>query len=155
MSRKEVPRAGLLSAALAGKITNAQDGVALHVSVRQFQRLKRRYVADGAAGLIHGLRGRPSQRRMVPALRARGAALLQEPYAGLNDCHATEKLREVEGPRLRRPRRHSAHAKVSVDAEVEDLDHVRLTAGHRDESVLARRQRLFGPQSVGATRPGF
>ena len=49
----------------------------------------------------------------------------------------------------------SAHAEVSVDAEVEDLNHVRLTAGHRDESVLARRQRLFGPQSIGPTRLGL
>jgi len=102
MSRKEVPRAGLLSAALAGKITNAQGAVALQVSVRQFQRLKRRYVADGAAGLVHRLRGRPSSRRLAPALRARAAALLQEPYAGLNDCHATEKLQEVEGLPLSR-----------------------------------------------------
>jgi hypothetical protein len=54
-------------------------------------------VAEGAAGLRHRLRGRPSPRRLAPALRARAAALLQEPYAGLNDCHATEKLQEVEG----------------------------------------------------------
>ena len=102
MSRKEVPRAGLLSAARAGKITNAQGAVALRVSVRQFQRLKRRYVAEGAAGLRHRLRGRPSPRRLAPALRARAAALLQGPYAGLNDWHATEKLQEVEGLRLSR-----------------------------------------------------
>ena len=38
MSRKEVPRAGLLKAALAGKISNAQGAQALHMSVRQFQR---------------------------------------------------------------------------------------------------------------------
>ena len=43
MSRKEVPRAGLLKAALVGKISNAQGALALHLSVRQFQRLKRRY----------------------------------------------------------------------------------------------------------------
>src|SRR3989304_4718995 len=38
MSRKEVPRAGLLKAALAGKISNAQGALAMHLSVRQFQR---------------------------------------------------------------------------------------------------------------------
>ena len=62
MSRKEVPRAGLLKAALVGKISNAQGALALHLSVRQFQRLKRRYAADGATGLLHRLRGRPSPR---------------------------------------------------------------------------------------------
>src|SRR6266436_4365638 len=102
MSRKEVPRAGLLKAALARKISNAQGALALHLSVRQFQRLKRRYAAEGAPGLRHRLRGRPSPRRLPPELRARAAALLQTPYDGLNDCHATEKLQEVAGLRLSR-----------------------------------------------------
>jgi hypothetical protein len=102
MSRKEVPRAGLLKAALAGKITNAEGALAMHLSVRQFQRVKRRYAAEGAAGLVHRLRGRLSPRRLAPALRARAIALLQTPYDGLNDCHATEKLQEVEGLSLSR-----------------------------------------------------
>jgi transposase len=97
MSRKEVPRAGLLKAALAGKISNTQGAQALHLSVRQFQRLKVRFTAEGARGLLHGLRGRPSPRRLTATLHGHAAALLQAPYAGLNDCHATEKLREVEG----------------------------------------------------------
>jgi transposase len=102
MSRKEVPRAGLLKAVLARKISNAQGALALHLSVRQFQRLKRRYAAEGAAGLRHRLRGRPSPRRLAPELRARAAALLQTPNGGLNDGHATEKLQEVEGLGLSR-----------------------------------------------------
>jgi len=102
MSRKEVPRAGLLKAALAGKISNAQGALALHLSVRQFQRLKTRFRVDGARGLLHRLRGRPSPRRLPAALRARAAALLQSAYVGLNDCHATEKLREVDGVSISR-----------------------------------------------------
>ena len=47
MSRKEVPRAGLLKAALAGKISNAQGALALHLSLRQFQRVKVRFVTEG------------------------------------------------------------------------------------------------------------
>jgi hypothetical protein len=34
MSRKEVPRAGLVKAALAGKITNREGAQALRLSVR-------------------------------------------------------------------------------------------------------------------------
>jgi transposase len=98
MSRKEVPRAGLLKAALAGKISNAQGAQALHMSVRQFQRCKVRFAAEGPRGLPHRLRGRPAPRRRLPAdVRARVATLLQSTYAGFNDCHATEKLQEVEG----------------------------------------------------------
>src|SRR3989442_62432 len=48
MSRKEVPRAGLLKAALAGRITNAQGARALRLSVRQFRRLKKRFREGGA-----------------------------------------------------------------------------------------------------------
>jgi hypothetical protein len=36
MSRKEVPRPGLLKAALAGKFTNDEGAGALHLSVRQY-----------------------------------------------------------------------------------------------------------------------
>ena len=68
MSRKEVPRAGLLKAALAGKITNAQGALALQLSVRQFQRVKARFAAEGAAGLRHRRRGagRPRSRCSRP-----------------------------------------------------------------------------------------
>jgi len=103
MSRKEVPRAGLLKAALAGKISNAQGAQALHMSVRQFQRCKVRFGAEGPRGLPHRLRGRPApRRRLPPDVRARVAALLQSTYAGFNDCHATEKLQEIEGLQLSR-----------------------------------------------------
>ncbi len=97
MRRKEVARAGLLRAALAGRITNAEGACALALSIRQFQRLKGRFTAEGERGLLHRLRGRPSPRRLAAAVRTRVAALLQARYARLNDCHATEKLREVDG----------------------------------------------------------
>ena len=97
MSRKEVPRAGLVKAALAGQITNAQGAVALGLSVRQFQRLKRRFQRAGPRGLLHAGRGRRSSRALPPQLRARVAKLLQTVYRDVNDCHVTEKLREVEG----------------------------------------------------------
>ena len=65
MSRTEVPRAGLLKAALAGRITNAQGARALRLSVRQFRRLKKRFRERGARGLLHALRGRPGNRQLV------------------------------------------------------------------------------------------
>ena len=97
MSRKEVPRAGVLKAALADRISNAQGAQALDLSIRQFQRLKGRYRTDGAAGLVHRLRGRPAARRLPADIRQAVSRLLETTYAGVNDCHATEKLREVEG----------------------------------------------------------
>lgn len=102
MSRKEVPRAGLLKAALAGQVTNAQGAGALHLSIRQFQRLKRRFAREGPRGVLHRSRGQPSPRRLPPDLQQQVATFLTTTYAGFNDCHATEKLREVEGLGLSR-----------------------------------------------------
>ena len=95
MSSKEVPRAGLLKAALAGRITNAQGARALRLSVRQFRRLKRRFREQGARSLLHALRGRPSNRRLAPPTREQIGVLMTTTYAGFNDVHLTEKLREV------------------------------------------------------------
>ena len=102
MSGKEVPRAGLLKMVLAGKATNAQGAVALRVSPRHVQRLKGRVQAEGAPGLLHRGRGRPSPRRLAATITAQIDTLLQTRYKDFNDCHATEKLREVEGLRVSR-----------------------------------------------------
>jgi transposase len=96
MSRKEVVRPGLFKALVAGELRNRQVAAALHMSIRQVQRLKGRFRALGVAGLVHRSRGRPSPRRLAPALRQRVADLMGRVYVGLNDCHLTEKLREVE-----------------------------------------------------------
>jgi transposase len=96
MSRKELPRAGLVAAALAGRITNGEGAAALHLSARQFQRLKERFREGGAPALRHRGRGRPSHRRLPAAITVKVQALLRDRYAGFNDTHVTEKLREVE-----------------------------------------------------------
>jgi hypothetical protein len=97
MSRKEVPRPGLIALALAGQITNQEGARGARLSVRQFQRLKARYRVAGAGGLLHRGRGRPSPRALPPALRTQVAERLQAVYRDVNDCHATEKLHEVDG----------------------------------------------------------
>ena len=97
MSRKELPRAGLLKAALAGRLSNVALARALHVSVRHAQRLKVRYRREGAPGVRHRSRGRPSGRQLAVEVRDRVLALLGTTYRGVNDCQAAEKLGEVEG----------------------------------------------------------
>jgi len=103
MSQKEAPRIGLLKALVARRVTGREVAAALAVTVRQVWRLKRRFEAQGAAGLLHRSRGRPSPRRLALRLRQRVATLLTTTYRDFNDCHATEKLQEVEGLALSRP----------------------------------------------------
>lgn len=94
MSRKEVPRAGLVKAALAGKISNQEGARALGLTVRQFKRLKARFRREGLRGLVHRRRGQPSPRRLPPALRAQVVTLMTTTYVGFNDVHLTEKLQQ-------------------------------------------------------------
>ena len=97
MSRNEMPRAGLVAAALAGRISNREGAAALHLTPRQFQRLKQRVRLGGALALRHQSRGQPSPRRLPAALALQIQTLLQDRYVGFNDTHLTEKLREVHG----------------------------------------------------------
>src|SRR6266478_1099260 len=97
MSQKEAPRVGLLKALVAGRVTGGEVAAALHLSERQVRRLRRRFEAAGAKGLLHRSRGRPSLRRLARRLRQRVATLLTPTYLVFNDWHATEKLQEVEG----------------------------------------------------------
>ena len=105
MSSKEVPRAGLLKAALAGRITNAQGARALRLSVRQFRRLKRRFREHGARGLLHALRGRPSNRRLAAPTReqiGREPGLDFVRSRSLGGAELTATLRGADGRSLGR-----------------------------------------------------
>src|SRR4030095_6280807 len=94
MSRKEVPRAGLVKAALAGKITNQEGARDWRLTVRQYSRLNPRVRGKAPRGLLHRRRGQPSPRRLPAALRAQVVTLMTTTYAGFNDVHLTEKLRQ-------------------------------------------------------------
>jgi hypothetical protein len=92
MSGKELPRAGLVAAALAGRISNGEGAVALRMTARQFQRLKARFREGGAPALRHQGRGRLSHRRLPASATVQVQALLSGVYKGFKDTHATEKL---------------------------------------------------------------
>jgi hypothetical protein len=57
-------------------LTGGEVAAALHLSDRQVRRLRRRFKTEGAEGLLHCSRGRPSPRRLARRLRQRIAALL-------------------------------------------------------------------------------
>ena len=78
MSVKERARLGILSQVEAGKLTLVQAAELLEVSYRQVRRLRRRYRELGDGGLVHGLRGRPSNRSCDRALREAAVALYRQ-----------------------------------------------------------------------------
>lgn len=102
LSRKELHRPGLLKALCAGRVTTRQVATALGLSLRQTRRLRRRFEAGGAAALAHRGRGQPSPRRLAEQTRETAIGLMTTLYAGFNDRHLTEKLREQHGLLLSR-----------------------------------------------------
>jgi transposase len=97
MSQKERQRYHLLKMVVEGNITLQDAGRLMAISYRHAKRLKRKLVSEGARGLVHGNRGRPSARALHPELSKRIIELSRKTYARFNDTHFTEKLNEMEG----------------------------------------------------------
>ena len=91
-----------LTKLLAGEWTVPQAAITLGISSRQVRRLKQAYLQEGAAGLVHGNRGRSPQHAVAEEIRAQVVELARGKYAGFNHQHLTEKLAEDEGLALSR-----------------------------------------------------
>ena len=73
MSQKERQRYHLLKMVIGGKITLKETDNLMGVSYRQAKRLKKKLISEGAKGLIHGNRGRPSPKALSHEFWPNGA----------------------------------------------------------------------------------
>ena len=115
----------VLTHVLAGELEVGEAAAYLRLSTRQVARLADRLRADGAAGLIHGNRGRRPPNRIDEAVRGAIVDQALTDFAGFNPTHLTEMLAETDPtmpsartvrrilteagvvpPRTRRPRAH-------------------------------------------------
>jgi Helix-turn-helix domain len=97
MSERDVQRIRVLSEVLGGRRTVSSAATLLNVTPRQARRLLGR-LRDGGSGAIgHRLRGRPSNRPIIPELRDHAVALVRERYSDFGPSLAAEKLAEVHG----------------------------------------------------------
>lgn len=103
MSQRALHRYHMLRLVLERRLTVTQAATSLGLSPRHIGRLKARLQTEGRRALLHGNRGRPSGRRLPPALRQQILRLAQSVYAGLNTTHLTEKLQADEGLPVSRP----------------------------------------------------
>jgi hypothetical protein len=94
MSRKELERKTLLEEVKQGRRTLLGIYEALQISYRQCRRIYRRYLKQADAGLVHGSRGKASNRRTDPKTRQQILQRYQERYAGFGPTFAAEKLAE-------------------------------------------------------------
>ena len=91
ISQKELTRYDVLRRVLDGTINLTDAANYMGVSYRQALRLKKS-AEGGAAGLVHGNRGRRPSNKINDDVRRRVIELSRDQYPGFNDTHFTEEL---------------------------------------------------------------
>lgn len=71
MSQKQRHRRHLLKMVTGGRVTLKEARNVMGISYRHAKRLKSKLLSEGARGLVHGNRGRPSARALDPQLSRR------------------------------------------------------------------------------------
>src|SRR5215469_9804022 len=94
MSQKERDVLKIMHGILKGDRTQTEAAHLLDISVRQVRRIQRKLEAEGDQGLIHGLRGQPSNHRPDPAHKSTILAAYRERYLDFGPQFASEKLAE-------------------------------------------------------------
>jgi hypothetical protein len=98
MSQAERDRLVTLRKANERLITQAEAAVELGISVRHVKRLLKALNKRGDKAVVHGLRGRPSARRLPEATKQEAIRILSEPvYAGFGPTLAAEYLSGKHG----------------------------------------------------------
>lgn len=97
LSRKEIHRCFVLQQVVDGRMSLKDAATTLNISYRNAKRLKKKFAAQGAAGLSHGNRGKPSLKKVANDVQKMVISLANGRYKDFNDVHFTEMLGEREG----------------------------------------------------------
>lgn len=94
MTTRELDRLKVIHQAIQHKLAWPQAAAQLALSTRQVGRLCARVRTEGHRGIVHRLRGRPSNHQLPSGLRTRALALVRRHYSDFGPTFAAEKLRE-------------------------------------------------------------
>ena len=100
MSLREVRRLKVVQSIMDKHVTQKAAASILGISERQVRRLVKVVREGGERGIIHGLRGRTSNRRYPEELRERVLVLYGERYPDFGPTLAVEKLLEREAIKI-------------------------------------------------------
>lgn len=97
MTGKELRRVQVIRQALDKQLTQVKAATVLGLTPRQVRRLMTRVRQEGDAGLVHRGRGKPSNRRIAEAVKAKILRLYTRRYGDFGPTLAAEKLAERQG----------------------------------------------------------
>jgi len=94
MSSKELNRYTIIQKVIQGTLKGAKAADKLKISYRQFKRLKASIVLNGPSGIIHGNRGKISNRALPQESKDIISKIIKDNYLDFGPTLACEKLRE-------------------------------------------------------------
>jgi len=100
LSIREVRRLKAVQLSIDGHVTQREAATMLGLSERQVRRLVRDVREHGDKGVMHALRGRPSNRRFSEKIKEKALSLYQGRYPDFGPTLATEKLLECDGRKI-------------------------------------------------------
>jgi len=103
MSNREIDRLKVINNVIIGKLTWDEAGSQLDLSGRQVGRLCQKVRKKGNAGIIHGLRGKPSNNQLEPGLLEKAMEHVKSKYYDFGPTFANEKLLKIHKLTLSAP----------------------------------------------------
>jgi hypothetical protein len=97
MKRSEIKRFAIIEKVIKKELKQIDAAEVLGVSDRQVRRLVVAVRARGEVGIIHGLRGKESYRKISNKIRDKVLGLCRRQYEGFGPLFAAEKLQERDG----------------------------------------------------------
>ncbi len=102
LSKLELERVSVMDAILAKRLRQREAADQLGLSIRQIQRLVRRYREFGATGLVSGHRGKTSGNARSWSVRQEMLSLVRERYRDFGPTLVSEKLLALHGESISR-----------------------------------------------------
>lgn len=101
MTVRETDRLSVVRQTIEGKLTWVEAAERLRISERQVGRLCAQVRAEGSRGVIHGLRGTKSNRRLSDELMSQALGAVHDPvWDGFGPTFARDKLAAIYGLRI-------------------------------------------------------
>lgn len=97
MSQEEVKKYDIIKRTINKEINSTEASKLLNITVRHIRRLKAKVKQFGIKGLIHGGRGKESNRKIPDKEREKIKKLLRSKYPDFGPTLAAEKLDEIHG----------------------------------------------------------
>ena len=95
MSHKEANQINIFEKLRSGEIKQKEAAKMLNLSTRQIRNKLESFRSLGAKALVHGSRGKPSNRQLDPEVKKEALALVENKYPDFGPTLASEKLEEI------------------------------------------------------------